>query len=61
MPRAKQTKAKSVPADVPTSDDAVPAVVPEPTNYALAGFGFVFVVGIVGRQVLVCRRSRATR
>jgi hypothetical protein len=39
----------------------VPAVVPEPTNYALAGFGFVFVVGIVGRQVLVCRRSRATR
>ena len=35
------------------------AAVPEPTNYALAGFGLIFIVGIAGRQVLVCRRSRA--
>jgi len=41
MPRAKQTKAKSVPADVPTSDDAVPAVVPE----AEAPLGDVFEPG----------------
>jgi hypothetical protein len=41
MPRAKQTKAKSVPADAPTSDDAVPVVVHE----AEAPLGDVFEPG----------------
>ena len=41
MPRAKQTKAKSVSADVPTSDDAAPVVVPA----AEAPLGDVFEPG----------------
>jgi hypothetical protein len=38
----------------------VPAVVPEPTNYALAGFGLIFIVGTAGR-FYTHRRSRAAR